>query len=163
MELKETIEKLESNKEFQEWHKKHRDFFLAHAFVMLDEANIDIWQIGFFNPEQSVMTTFFVENEKLKILPNQEVLKSNIEIHPLLYENVTFLSQAAMNEATQLLRTEFKNTKVVKTFFIIQQFHQKPVYNIACFTQAFKTINIKIKAVDGTILQKTEATLADFS
>ena len=163
MEIKDVMEKLESGSQFRKWQKTNAGFFLAHAFVMLDETNKDVWQIGFFNPAKNTMTTFFIENDKVKIIPDQEILKSDIGIDQLKYEEITLSVNAAINLATALLRTEYANPKIIKLFFIIQQLHSTPVYNITFFTQAFKTINVKINAVDGTILHHSQSSVADFS
>lgn len=163
MELKEVILKLKSSSIFKDWEKSNADCFLAHAFVMLDNLNADIWQIGFFDSKKNLMNTFFVEGETIKVIPDQEVLKSEIVIVPLDYEKVSVSVPVAMNLATSLLRKEYSAQNISKSFFIIQQSGSIPIYNITFFTQAFKTINVKIDAVDGKILHHSLAAVAEFS
>lgn len=163
MEIKEVLLELELNSEFKQWRKSHSDDFLAHAFVMLDEANIDSWQIGFFNSKQNQMTTFIIEKDSLKMIPDQEILKSDIGIFALSADEVKVSIHAALNLATQILRREYSGKKCIKTFFIIQQLRDVPVYNITFFTQDFKTINIKINAANETILHHSMSAVADFS
>lgn len=163
MELKDVLKRLESSSEFNEWKKSNKDCFLAHAFVMLDDLNANIWQIGFFDAEKNLMTTFIVEPSAIKVIPDQEVLKSDVEIVPLDCDKLVVSVAVAMNLSTSLLRREYSAQKIVKSFFIIQQHNGLPVYNITFFTQAFKTINVKIDAVDGKILHHSLASVAEFS
>ena len=163
MELKDVILLLEQNNQFKQWQKAHTAYFLAHAFVMLDEFNVDIWQIGFFDAQKNLMTTFFVEKSEVKIIPDQEVLKSDIEIVPLKINEVKISSLEAMKIACDVFKKEFANVNVIKTFFIIQQIKDAAVYNVTFFTRAFKSLNVKIAAVDGKILHHSESSLANFS
>ena len=162
MELKDVLELLEKSSVFKNWQSLHKNDFLSHAFVMLDELNVDIWQVGFFDKKNSLMNTFFVENEEVKIIPDQEVLRSDAEILELDSKKVKVSSKDVMDSARHILKTEYKGQPVVKTFFILQQFKSVPVYNITFFTQAFKTVNIKISAVDGKILHHSQNALAEF-
>ncbi len=163
MEIKDVLFELESNLEFKDWRKSHKDDFLAHAFVMLDDANIDSWQIGFFNSKKNQMTTFIIEKNALKMIPDQEILKSDIGIFALAANEVQVSIHCALNLATQLLRKEYSAKNVIKTFFIIQQLRDVPIYNITFFTQDFKTINIKINAANEKILHHSISSVADFS
>lgn len=163
MELKQLISFLENNSVFNDWQSTYKDYFLAHIFVMLDEANIDVWQLGFFDKQKNMMTTFVVDKNVVKIIPDQEILKSGAEITPLDFDAVKISEFSAMNIANNLLRTEYSREKVAKTFFILQQIDALPVYNITFFTVSFKTINIKISSVDGKIIHHSQGSIADFS
>ena len=63
METKTILEKLEASKEFTEWKKDNPDTYLVHFFKMLDKENVNEWQIGFYNSNKRMITTFvFNEN-----------------------------------------------------------------------------------------------------
>ncbi|MBI4141031.1 hypothetical protein HY485_04305, partial [Candidatus Woesearchaeota archaeon] len=72
MELIKVIEQLESSVVFKEWKSSHDVCFLAHAFVMLDEANENTWQLGFFDEKNNLMTTFIMDGVEIKVIPGQE-------------------------------------------------------------------------------------------
>jgi len=163
MELAEASQQLESSSLFKDWRKSHKNDFLAHAFVLFDEANADIWQLGFFNAKKKLMTTFLLEKNDIKMIPDQEILKSGAEIVPLKVDEVKVVSLPAVHMAQQLLKKEYANPVVLKMFFIVQQANDGPVYNVTFFTRALKTINIKIAATDGKILEHSESALANFS
>ena len=82
------VEKLHKSTEFKEWVGSHADFYLAHAFVMQDEQNRGIWQIGYFNDKIDKMITFIMENDKISITPEQDVMKASQKIVELVPSDV---------------------------------------------------------------------------
>ena len=163
MELSTSIEQLESSAIFKDWRISHTDSFLAHAFVMFDEANADIWQLGFFSEQNNLMTTFLVEKTEIKIIPDQEVLKSDAAILPLKVADVRISSLEAMHKAQNVLKKEYSAELPLKVFFILQQLKDGAIYNVTFFTKSFKTVNVKVSAVDGSIIHYSLSSLADFS
>src|SRR3989344_7731539 len=75
MQFKEAFNKLEQSKEFKDWHQEYPDAFLAHGFILLDELNKDVWQIGYYNKEDDKITTFFVSKDKVQSGTKSEVFK----------------------------------------------------------------------------------------
>ena len=65
MQVKDKLKFLQDSKEFGEWKKKNKESYLAHVFRMLDEANINIWQFGYYNKDDTI-TTFILEYEEVK-------------------------------------------------------------------------------------------------
>ena len=68
-----SIKTLESSKEFKDFKSKNKESFLTHVFYMLDEANKDCVQIGYYNPKRDRITTFIVEGESITRNPEAEV------------------------------------------------------------------------------------------
>src|SRR3989344_1888470 len=161
MDFHQALARLTSHTIFKDWHKKHADSFLAHGFMMLDEANKDIWQIGFYNPKTSKMTTFMV-GKTIEHTVEQEVLESGAPIQNLSVEDVKVSPEKALSIAKELLKKEFAKELPIKEFFIIQRIEGKTVFNITYFTQSFKTVNIKIDAKSGEIISKNIQALMDF-
>ncbi|MEM3153987.1 MAG: hypothetical protein QW165_00265 [Candidatus Woesearchaeota archaeon] len=163
MDLHETFAKLTRNSVFKEWRKENTAYFLAHAFVMLDEANKGTWQIGFYNPDKERMVTFVVSDKEIKHTEEQEVLKSEADIHPLKPEDVTLSIESALSTARQCLEQNYRGEKPLKEFFIIQHAEGHAIFNITYFTQSLKTINIKINAKTGNIFKHNMQSLAEFA
>lgn len=163
MEFQETIQGIESTKEFQEWKKNHPDFYLVHAFKMLDEANKHIWQIGYYNKDKNQMETVIKDGNKITFVPAQEILKSSQEILPLNPEEVKISQNQAIDTALACVKENYPKDPVLKSFFIIQHLEGATIYNITYVTQTFKTINIKISSIDGKIIKHSCKKLADFS
>ena len=71
MEIKDIVKKLEDNPEFSSWKKENKESYLTHIFKMDDEANKDIWQIGYYNKDGTI-TTFVIEKDDIKIIPEEK-------------------------------------------------------------------------------------------
>ena len=160
MNLLETLAKLTRHPIFKEWHEKNKEYFLAHAFVMLDEANKNCMQVGFYNPEKERIVSFFVTDTVQKT-DEQEVLKAEGTIQPLKPEEV----KLTVEEAIQIAEKCFKEYKeqAIKHFFIIQNTEGHTMFNITYFTQSLKTANIKIDASTGKIIKHSIQALAQFA
>jgi len=162
MDLHETLAKLTKHHVFKDWHAKNKDYFLAHAFVMLDEPNKGIWQIGFYNPEKERMTTFITSDKDVQHTEEQEVLRTEAAIDPLKPEDVTFSVEEALATAKKCRDENYRGEMVLKEFFIIQHAEGHAMFNITYFTQSLKTINIKIDAKTGEIIKHSRQSLAEF-
>jgi len=163
MDLHATLARLTRHPVFTEWHEKNKAYFLAHAFVMLDEPNKGIWQIGFYNSEKERMVTFIVSPDSVQHTEDQEVLKKEGDIKPLVVEEIKFSIEEALQKAKQCLEENYKAQTVTKQFFIIQNAEGHHLFNITYVTRALQTINIKIDAGTGEIFKHSSASLAEFT
>lgn len=161
MDFHASLAKLTSHTVFKDWHKTHQDCFLAHGFMMLDEANKDTWQIGFYNPANSMMTTFLI-GKTIEHTAEQEVLASDGQVQKLKVENVKILPETALATSKEILKKEFAKEIPIKEFFIIQQLDNQTIFNITYFTQSFKTVNVKIDTTSGEVISKNIQVLMDF-
>ncbi len=163
MELKEVLAGVKKSSEFKTWRKTHENAYLAHAFVMLDEANKDSWQIGYYDADKSLMSTFVASSGKIEVIPDQEVFKSEHKIAILEPEKVKLTVKEALELAEKHRKEHYPKEIVAKSFFIIQvvEAHGQ-VFNITFFTAAFRTINIKISTENGKVLHHSCETLAAF-
>ena len=79
------IEKLEDSEEFKNWKKDHEKAYLVHAFIMLDSANIDAPQVGYFDPETHLISVFVVgesitKNEDSEVFQEQKKLVNELNV-----------------------------------------------------------------------------------
>lgn len=162
MDFHATLARLTRHPTFTDWHNSNKDAFLAHGFLMLDEANKDTWQIGFYNPKTERMTTFHVSPDTVKKTEDQEVLKKEGDIEPLQPEHVKINAEDALQTAKTCFAEHYKGEKDIKHFFILQNTEGHHLYNITYFTQSLKTINIKIDAQTGDIIKHSKQDLAMF-
>jgi uncharacterized membrane protein YkoI len=162
MDLHKTLAKLTRSVIFKDWHKNNSKYFLAHAFVMLDEANKGIWQVGFYNLEKERMITFIVSDKEIQHTEEQEVLRTEAEIFPLKVEEVTHSVEDALKTAKACLQENYRGEMPIKEFFIIQHAEGHAMFNITYFTQSLKTINIKIDAKTGKTIKHSMQSLAEF-
>lgn len=156
MNPKEIMSKLAANPEYQAWIAAHPKDILAHIFLEPDNV-----QVGYFDAEKNLMTTFVVADE-LKIIPDQEILRGDGVIDPLDIDEVTQTPESAKAAADTIRKEHYTAQSVLKSLIILQKLEGICVYNITYFTAAFKTINIKVNAIDGSIIHHSLASLVDF-
>lgn len=148
---------------FKDWHAKNPDYFLAHGFLMLDDANKDTWQIGFYNPTTERMITFVLENGRVTHTPEQETLRSDAQLLKLDPADVVLPVEDALSKNKDIIAEHYSAEKPVKQFFIIQHLEGHTVFNITSLTQGFKTINVKIDAKTGDVVKHSIQALAEFT
>ncbi|MBD3303817.1 hypothetical protein GF343_01610 [Candidatus Woesearchaeota archaeon] len=163
MEFKKLIEEVESTKEFKDWKEKHPDFYLVHAFVMKNQDNQEVWQIGYYDKKTNKMEIIVKQGDKMEFAPAQEILKASQEILPLKPEEVKTEPSKAIEIAMECIKENYPKEPILKNFFIIQHLEGATIYNITYVAQTFKTINVKISAIDGKIIKHSCEKLADFS
>ena len=138
---------------FTAWHKDNNEYYLAHAFIMLDEANKSIWQFGWYNPTKERMVTFQLERESVSHTEEQEVLKKEGSVDKLNPEDIKITPEEALKIADELFEKENGKQALVKKFFIIQHTEGVPMFNITSVLQSFKTFNVKIDSRDGKVVK----------
>ncbi len=161
MELRKILEKLQKSAIFKEWKEKNKACFLAHVFVMLDEANKDVWQMAYYCKAEDRLTTFLIEKEDIKLIPGQEIFKSKDEIKELQVDDVKVSVNEAFETAEKCKKENYPKEINFKSFFIIQNSNLGQIYNITYLTGSFKAINIKISAKDGKILNNSIYSLVE--
>jgi hypothetical protein len=154
MKLKDVVEKLEANSEFGEWRKENRDCYLAHAFMMMDKANENVWQIGYYNPKTDKMTSFIMEGDDVKISPELNIFKRpGCDVEKLDTAKVKIGTVSAIEKAEAVMEKDYPKAVPSKMFFIIQNLpEQGHVFNITFITQDFKTINVRISSETGRVI-----------
>lgn len=162
MDFQKVLKQLQSSPTFTDWKKTHPEAFLAHAFLMLDPPNQNIWQIGYYDPSTKAMNTFVINSPDIDLIPEQDVLKSS-EITKLDIEQIKIPEAQALEIAEKTRKQKYSQEQPAKTFFILQQHNNGPVYNITFFTASLKTLNIKLSALNGKIVSHSLQSLAVFS
>ncbi len=157
------LEKLRKSKEYKEWKKNHTDFYLAHAFVMMDEPNKGEMQIGYYNDKTDRMATFIISPDKISVVPDQEVMKAEQHIGELDSEKIKLTIEEALKISEKFLAENYKKEPIMKSFFIIQELEGMPMFNVTYLTSGFKAINIKISSIDGKIIKHSAGVIAQFS
>lgn len=161
MEFKDILHSLEKSKEFVAWRKNHDESFLAHGFLLLDEANKDDWQIGYYNPD-GTMTTFVASEKHVEVIPDQEVLRSDTDILPLQPKEVVFTVEDVLKKGREYHQLHHPREVVLKQFFILQESPTGAIYNLTFFFQSMKTLNMKFSATTGELVSHSLQSLMEF-
>lgn len=151
MNIKQITKNVQEDKEFLSWKEKNHSSILVHVFVMLDDANKDMLQIGYYDEAKEKITTIIWDNGKVNIVPEQEILKSGDKIIELNPEEIKISVEEAL-EIVEKERTKKMPEPIIKKFFIIQNSEHGAIYNITFFSQALRTLNMKILASNGKVI-----------
>ncbi len=162
MDILSKLKFLENSHEFKEWNKTYKSHYLVHAFKLFDEANKNIWQIGYYDRSSDTITTFVLENGKeIKIIPNLEIFKQEKDvIKKLEVSKIKINVQEALNISEALLKKEYSAEAPIKTMLVLQTIGAQ-VYNISYITQSMSIINIRISSENGDVLEHKKITLAE--
>ncbi|MFH2028866.1 MAG: hypothetical protein ABIJ08_07020 [Nanoarchaeota archaeon] len=161
MQVKNIIKKLESSEEFKKWKKDYLTSSLAHIFKMNDEANKDDWQIGFYNPNDTI-TTFVIKKDSIDIIQEAEIFKKpDTKIQKLPIDEIKIDIDHARNIVRDFQQKEYPKEIPLKEMIILQNLDNKTLYNITFITQSLNTLNIKVDARDASIISHELITLND--
>ncbi|MBW2974910.1 hypothetical protein KY366_04295 [Candidatus Woesearchaeota archaeon] len=162
MEITNVLKRLEESKSFKEWEKKNKQSFLAHVFKMLDDANKDDWQVGYYNKDDTI-TTFIITPQDIRIAETENIFKRpEAKIKKLEKEKIKVDITNALQTAEKIQTTEYAQETPFKIITILQKLDMGQVYNITYITQSFKVLNLKIDCSDGKVLEKKLSSLMEF-
>lgn len=152
--IKEIMGILEDSKIFSDWKEKNPNAYLTHAFCMYDSAKDNEWQFGYYLKDKDKMVTFVMEDEISK-MPESEILKKEDLLNHLDMENVRIELDEALLKAKECQEKDHKGQLPMKIIVLLQHLNEGLVWNITYLTIGFKTLNIKISAIDGKIVEHT--------
>lgn len=163
MDVKDIIKKLEDSSEFKKWKKDRKTSYLAHIFKMIDEANKDDFQVGFYNQGDTI-STFIIGKGKINLVPDSEIFKKpGSKVMGLDLEGIKIGLSDAIAKARKFKEEKYGKEDAVKEFVILQNLDVGQVYNITFVTRSFNTLNIKIDSKSGKVVEHKLMSLMDFN
>ena len=162
MELRQALKNLEESKEFKKWHKENKNTYFSYAFNIPQEN--DEWQLGYYNKKKDMITTFIVNRDSIKVRPEEEVFKKEgMKVGQIQLENVMLTFENAVSKANEFQQKNFPKEKGIKTIAILQNVPKLGnVWNITYITEAFNTLNMKINANNGKVLEHNLSSVFEF-
>lgn len=162
MEIISLLDKLEQDGSFKEWKKENQFSYLAHVFKLLDDANVDDWQIGYYNKDDTI-TTFIITPGEIKKAETENIFKKpDAKIRKLDKEKIKIDITEALQTAEKIQTKEYKSETPFKIITILQNLDLGQVYNITYVTQTFNVLNFKIDSSTGKVLAKSLKSVMDF-
>jgi hypothetical protein len=162
MEIQNVLKRLEEHKDFKKWKEKNKESFLAHVFKLIDDANKDDWQVGYYNKNDTI-TTFILNPEKIVIAETDNIFKKpDAKIMELDKEKIKIDITQALQTAEKIQATEYKQEAPFKIITILQKLDLGQVYNVTYVTQSFKVLNLKIDSETGKVLKKSLKSIMEF-
>ncbi|MBL7054208.1 hypothetical protein ISS05_00455 [Candidatus Woesearchaeota archaeon] len=161
MEIKETLSRLEASPEFKGWREKNKDDYFSYAFCKLDVGNE--WQVGYYNKKNDQITTFVV-NEKIEIMPLEEIFKKpDMKVNKVDLDKVKLTFAEIVDKASEFQKEKYSKEVIDKVIAILQNLEELGnVWNMTFITKAFKTLNVKIDAENGKVLEHKLSSIFDF-
>lgn len=164
MDLKPALKKLEESQSFREWKQKNKNTYFSYAFKIPQEMGSDDWQLGFYSRKKDRITTFVITNTSIKVKPEEEIFKKEeAKVNEVDISKVKLTFDDAMAKASDFQQKNFPKDRSVKTIAILQNIHGfGNIWNITYVTEAFNTLNMKIDASNGRILEHNLASVFSF-
>ncbi|HLG24734.1 MAG TPA: hypothetical protein VI564_07440 [Candidatus Nanoarchaeia archaeon] len=155
MSIKKILDNLEQTSEFKKWKSKNKNSYFSHAFKIPQEMKPEEWQLGFYNPKKDNITTFVVSQNSIEKRPEEEVFKKDeSRISGIDFEKVSLDFETVLDAAANFQNKNFPKDKSIKTIAILQNLpNLGNVWNITYVTQAFNTLNMKIDAKSGNVIE----------
>jgi hypothetical protein len=158
--FKEAVSKLEESKEFKDWKKECDDSYLAHGFISFGDNSH--WQIGYYNKKTDKITSFIMGPEIVVNAEENIFKEGHDEVKALELDKIKINIDQALKAAEELQQKEYTNDSVMKKIMIIQNIEQGQVWNVTFVTSTFKTLNIRVNAETGKIVEHKSNSIMDF-
>ncbi len=150
----EMLERIQKDKDFKSWKKKHPEGYLSHFFcpISKDCQLKSDWEIGFYNPTSEKMTVFSC-GEKVAVKENEDEVfkKPEQRVEELDINSVKIPFAKAVDVFAMQVEELFPKAGRGDGFVVLQNLEQKSLWNFTFITQALKFINIKINAATGEV------------
>ena len=163
MELKPALKALEQSDDFKVWHKNNKDTYFSYAFNIPQE-NPNDWQIGYYSKKKDKITTFIVSGDQIEIKPEEEVFKKEeTQVKKIDLGKIKLNLDNALSSADKFQKEKFPKDKSIKTIAILQNIQiLGNVWNITYITEAFNTLNMKISAENGKVIEHSFSSIFSF-
>jgi len=163
MDLKSALKKLEVSKDFKAWNKKNKNTYFSYAFKIQQDMTNE-WQLGFYNSKKDKITTFVINDSSIRIRPEEDVFKrEETKVNKINIEKIKLTFEAALNKADYFQSKNYPNDKSIKTIVILQNISSYgDIWNITYITESFNTLNMKIDASNGKVIEHNLASVFSF-
>ncbi|MFC1754918.1 hypothetical protein ACFL96_16240 [Thermoproteota archaeon] len=153
MQVKEIVAKVQNSAVFKQWYQEHDSAYLAHVFFMEAEDGKSSYDVGYYLKSEDRMASFGLDKD-VEFRGFSEVFKKpEATIDELDLSKVDTTTEDALETAKKLQEEEYPKSKPVKRIVILQHLTQGQVWNITYVAENFKTLNIKIDAATGKIVE----------
>ena len=164
MDVKPALKKLEESKDFKEWHKRNKNTYLSYAFKIPQEMDANDWQIGFYDKKRDKITTFVIDGSDVSIRGGEEIFKKDdMKVNEIQINKVKLTFDNAIEKANEFQQEKFPKDKSIKTIAILQNISNfGNVWNITYITESFNTLNMKIDAENGKVIEHNLSSVFSF-
>jgi hypothetical protein len=124
----------------------------------------DEWQLGFYNKKNDKIVTFVVKDSNIERKPEEDVFKKeDMKVNEVLLSKIKITFDSALSKANEFQEKNFPKDKSVKTIAILQNLPELGnIWNITYVTETFNTLNMKIDAATGKVLENNLSSIFSF-
>lgn len=164
MDLKIALETLKKSKDFRKWKDSHKDAYFSYAFKIPQEMSSEEWQMGFYNKNSDRITTFVLNAGKVAVRTEEEIFKRDgVQVNEIDLGRIILTLDNAIEKADKFQKKNFPKDSTIKTIAILQNMEDYGnIWNITYLTQTFNTLNMKIDASSGKVLEHNLASVFSF-
>ncbi|MBD3313624.1 hypothetical protein GF345_04235 [Candidatus Woesearchaeota archaeon] len=154
---------LEASSAFSEWRKDNPEPYLCHIFFILKKDS-DQCQIGYYDKEKDLITSFDVEGEDASLHSTEKPFKpEGMKVNKTDISKVNIDFKEAIAIVEDLQKTKYPAEMPVEIIAILQNIDGIGiVYNITHVTKSFKTLNVKVSADNGDIMDEQLVSIVQF-
>ncbi|MBW2987119.1 hypothetical protein KY336_01085 [Candidatus Woesearchaeota archaeon] len=135
--------------------KKDRIDYLAHFFAMLDNKldRIGNWQLGFYNKKEDVIIVFeLMQDGTINVSESKPLKKEEHVVGELKIEELELNFDEALKKQIKFQKEKYPGNMTVKMVVLLQELEKSPVWNLTVVTSTYNTLNVKIHAKTGEII-----------
>lgn len=163
MDIKPALKLLEESKYYKDWHNKNKNTSFSYAFRIPQEMP-DEWQLGFYDKKKDKITTFVVNGSSISIRAEEEIFKKDeTKISGIEIDKIGITFDDAILKSNEFQSKNYPKDKSVKTIAILQNMPAYGnIWNITYITESFNTLNMKIAASSGKVLEHSISSVFSF-
>jgi len=157
MKVLDVVTKLRESPKFKAWQSKNKQAKLVHIFLMLEPNQPVMYDIGFYDAKKELMTSFVLDEEakSIETSESKDVFKQEDDIiKPLEEAKIKVCFTEACKTCRELQQSKYKQHTPMKEIVILQNLPIGQVWNITYITSTMQTLNMKVDAETGKILEE---------
>ena len=152
--LKDSLEKIKNSEEFSKRKSEQPKSYLSSAFL-----DVNNWQFHYYNPSDSKVAVFVVENDVVSINIDEIFKKEGNEIKELHIEDIKIDNVSELIK--KLIDEKYSSEEETKKIIILQQ-TEYPIWNITYVTKALNVLHVKLNAISGEIIEEKFESIMKF-
>ena len=160
---KKPVAHVEGHPIFKEFREAHPRSYLVHLFQLVETTpkqgseGEPGWEVGYYNPDDDQVTVFEVQSDaSVTAKPSERAYKEEkTSIPPLKLEKVNVSYDQALKKIQSLQCESYPQEKPMKIMVLLQSLDDLgTLWNMTYITQRFKTLNVKINAENGDVVDQ---------
>ncbi len=142
-------EALKTLKDSEVYNKKSG--FLCNGFIILENGE-GVWQIDFYDNKEDKIISFTI-GDQINFREDKAFKNEEIKISKLELDKIKINLDEALEKVDSLIKDKYSKENVGKAIIILQNYKGKNIWNVTYITSSLKTLNVKLSAETGRIIE----------